>query len=172
MPYCEFMQILPPRLAAVASLVRKESFVADIGTDHAYLPSYCIRSGICETAFAMDVNEGPLNRAAETIEKYNVKDKITIRLSDGIEKLQKDEADVIVIAGMGGLLIKKIIEDHKEVISPETLLILQPMIAQRELREYLFGNGFVIENEYVVAEGNKHYNIFCVRWWELMCFLY
>jgi len=155
---------LSPRLKKIAELVPNGTkTLADIGTDHAYLPSYCILNGICKSAVAMDVNEGPLKRAAETVEKYNIKDKITLRLSDGIEKLQKGEADVIVIAGMGGLLIKKILEEHKEVISDSTTLLLQPMIAQRELREYLFSDGFCIENEYVVSEGNKHYNIFVVK---------
>lgn len=155
---------LSPRLKKIAELVPKGTkALADIGTDHAYLPAYCILNGICQSAFAMDVNEGPLKRAEETLAKYNVKDKITLRLSDGIEKLQNGEADVIVIAGMGGLLIKKILEEHKEVISKDTILILQPMIAQRELREYLFNCGFCVENEYVVSEGNKHYNIFSVK---------
>jgi len=155
---------LSPRLKKIAHLVPDGTkTLADIGTDHAYLPSYCILNDICQSSFAMDVNEGPLKRAEETIKKYDLKDKITLRLSDGIEKLQKGEADVIVIAGMGGLLIRKILEDHREVLSEDTTLILQPMIAQRELREYLFSEGFCIEDEYVVSEGNKHYNIFVVK---------
>lgn len=156
---------LTPRLKKIASLVPSGTHtVADIGTDHAYLPVYCILNGIADSAVAMDVNSGPLARARESAEKFNLSDKITLRLSDGINELEKGEADVIVIAGMGGLLIKRILEEGKNKILPGTLLLLQPMIAQRELREYLFSDGYCIENEYVVSEGNKFYNIFAVRY--------
>ena len=154
---------LTPRLKKIAGLLPdKAKTLADIGTDHAYLPVYCLLNGICENAIAMDVNEGPLKRAEENTKKYNLEDKISLRLSDGIQKLKKGEADVIVIAGMGGLLIQKILEDGKDILTLGTKLILQPMIAQEELREYLFSNGYAIENEYVVSEGSKFYNIFCV----------
>ena len=156
---------LTPRLKKIAELVPKNTkTLADIGTDHAYLPVYCLLNGICENAVAMDVNEGPLERAFESTQKYELSDKILLRLSDGIQKLKKGEADVIVIAGMGGLLIKKILEEGKSLLLPETKLFLQPMIAQEELREYLFKSGSTVENEYVVSEGNKFYNIFSVTW--------
>ena len=153
---------LTPRLKKIAGLLpNKAKTLVDIGTDHAYLPVYCLLNGICENAIAMDVNEGPLKRAEENTKKYNLEDKISLRLSDGIQKLKKGEADVIVIAGMGGLLIQKILEEGKDILTLGTKLILQPMIAQEELREYLFSNGYAIENEYVVSEGSKFYNIFC-----------
>jgi len=154
---------LTPRLKKIAQLVPKDTkTLADVGTDHAYLPVYSLLNGICENAIAMDVNEGPLKRAEENTKKYNLEDKISLRLSDGIQKLKKDEADVIVIAGMGGLLIQKILEEGKDILAFGTKLILQPMIAQEELRQYLYSNGYEIENEYVVSEGNKFYNIFYV----------
>ena len=109
---------LTPRLKKIAGLLPdKAKTLADIGTDHAYLPVYCLLNGICENAVAMDVNEGPLKRAEENTKKYNLEDKISLRLSDGIQKLKKGEADVIVIAGMGGLLIQKILEDGKDILT-------------------------------------------------------
>ena len=154
---------LSPRLGKIASLVPTDSTLADIGTDHAYIPVYCMENGIIKSALAMDVNEGPLCRAHSSIKKYGFEDKIKTRLSDGLMNLLPGEADVIVIAGMGGLLIREIIDKGKNVIDDNTLLILQPMIAPVELRTYLYTSGFYIEDEYVVREENKFYNIFKVK---------
>lgn len=154
---------LSPRLKKIASLIPAKTVLADIGTDHAYIPTYCFENNICTFAYAMDVNKGPLERAMATLKKFGYEHKAELRLSNGLDKLNKDEADVIVIAGMGGLLIRDILEKGKDVVSENTLLLLQPMIAPIELRDWLFSNGFNIENEYVVREENKYYNIFSVR---------
>lgn len=154
---------LSPRLEKIASLIPNGSSLADVGTDHAYIPVYCVEKEIIKSALAMDVNEGPLCRARSSIEKYGFEDKIKTRLSDGLLNLSPLEADVIVIAGMGGLLIREIIDKGKNVIDDNTLLILQPMIAPVELRTYLYTSGFYIEDEYVVREENKFYNIFKVK---------
>lgn len=153
---------LSARLKKIAELIPQGSVIADIGTDHAYIPVYCFLNNIATRAIAMDVNEGPLLRAKTSLEKYGFADRAELRLSDGLERLNSGEADVIVIAGMGGLLIMEILEKGKSVINDDTLLILQPMIAPIELREYLYNNGFKIVNEYVEREENKFYNIFCV----------
>lgn len=152
---------LTPRLLKIASLVPHNSVLADVGTDHAYVPVYCILNGICKRAFAMDINEGPLNNAEETVNHYGVSDKVELRLSDGLDKLGADEADTVVIAGMGGLLIKSILE--KANLKCGTTLILQPMLAQRELREYLYSNDIEITDEYLAKEDNKIYNIFVAK---------
>ena len=154
---------LTPRLKKIADLIPQGSIIADIGTDHAYLPAYCILNGICPKAFAMDVNEGPLKSAEHTVKSNGIAHKIELRLSDGIEKLKPGEADVIVIAGMGGLLIESILKAHPEVLKSGTILILQPMLAQKELREYLYSSGNGIENEYLAVEGDKVYNIIVAR---------
>ncbi|MBQ7901758.1 MAG: SAM-dependent methyltransferase [Clostridia bacterium] len=153
---------LEGRLKLIADLVPKCGTVADVGTDHGYIPIYCTEHGICEKAIAMDVNEQPLDRADINIKKYGLSDKIQTRLSDGLQNLQPGEADAIVIAGMGGQLIANIIEAGKSAITVGTRLILQPMIAARELRQYLFDNGFEITDEYVSREENKFYNIMVV----------
>ncbi len=155
---------LTPRLKKAADLIPHGSVLADVGTDHAYLPVYCVLNGISPYAAAMDINEGPLRKAEENVFKYGLGDKIELRLSNGIEKLNKGEADVIVIAGMGGLLIKNILDSGKGILDENTFLILQPMIAAEELREYLYQNGFCVENEYLAAEGNKLYNIITARY--------
>ena len=152
---------LTPRLLKIASLVPQDSVLADVGTDHAYVPVYCILNGICSGALAMDINEGPLKNAEETVKNYGVSDRVELRLSDGLCKMEAHEADTVVIAGMGGLLIKSILE--KADLKEGTTLILQPMLAQKELREYLYANGISITDEYLAKEDNKIYNIFVAK---------
>ncbi len=148
---------LTPRLQKIASLVPKNSVMADIGTDHAYIPAYCILNGICQKAFAMDVNRGPLSNAEETLTRYGISDKVELRLSNGLERLSPDEADTVVIAGMGGLLIKSILENGN--LKDGTTLILQPMLAVKELRQYLYESEMAVDNEYLAKEDRKLYNI-------------
>jgi len=154
---------LSPRLEKITTLIPKGSTLADIGADHAYIPVYCSKNKITKSALAMDLNEGPLSRADINIKKYGFEGQIKTRLSDGLSNLLPGEADVIVIAGMGGLLIRDIIEKGKTVIDDNTILILQPMIAPVELREFLYSFGFNIEDEYIVREEDKFYNIFKVK---------
>lgn len=104
------MIVLSPRLKTAADMVRKGVVAADIGTDHAYLPSYLVLSGICPRALACDLRKGPLENAAETLEHWNIADKITLCLSDGLDELSAGEADDIIMAGMGGILIAKLLE--------------------------------------------------------------
>ena len=155
--------ILTNRLQLIYDIIPKCNTIADIGTDHGYIPIFCVLNGIAQCALAMDVNKGPLERAKINIEKYNVSDKVHTRLSNGLEGLACGEADVIVIAGMGGPLIAEILEKGKNVITDDTTLIIQPMIAPKELREYLYGSGFEITEEYVCREQDKFYNIFKVK---------
>lgn len=155
--------ILTNRLQLIYDIIPKCNTIADIGTDHGYIPIFCVLNGIAKNALAMDINEGPLERAKINIEKYNVSDKVHTRLSNGLEGLACGEADVIVIAGMGGPLIAEILEKGKNVITDDTTLIIQPMIAPKELREYLYGSGFEITEEYVCREQDKFYNIFKVK---------
>ena len=105
---------LSKRLQAVADLVTPGSRLADVGTDHGYVPIWLYEQGIIPSAIAMDLREGPLNRAKENIAVHDLSDGITVRLSDGLEKLLSGEADSIVIAGMGGMLVKKILFPGKE----------------------------------------------------------
>lgn len=150
---------LTERLMTITHLINKCNVIADIGTDHGYIPIYCIRNNMADSSIACDINQGPLDIAKENIIRYGLEDKITLRLSDGLSKLHKGEADVIVIAGMGGLLINHILEEGKDVIDSSVRLILQPMLAQKEVRKYLYENGYDILSEKLAKEGQKLYNI-------------
>ena len=154
---------LSPRLKLIADLVKPGSVLADIGTDHGYVPVYCVSKGICPKAIAMDVNSQPLEKAKENISKYGLEDFITTRLSDGLEALSAEEADSVVIAGMGGLLIMNILEQGAHLLGKDTQLLLQPMLAQKELRKYLYIHGFEITDEYVCREDDKFYNIISAK---------
>lgn len=148
---------LDSRLSAVAGLVRKNSILADIGTDHAYLPVFLIENNVINSAIASDIGKGPLDNARKTVEKYGLTDKIQLRLSDGLKNFQPDEVNEISVAGMGGLLISEFIENTKWLKNDDIHLILQPMTHVEELRKCLFDNGFVIDNEVVAKDGDKLY---------------
>ena len=150
---------LTERLKAVAKMIPKCNTIADIGTDHAYIPIYAVENDISSYSIACDVNEGPLKIAEKNIKNHLLEDKIKTRLSNGLDKIDLDEADTIVIAGMGGQLISEIILNDIDKITEKTTLVLQPMIAQSDLRRFLFENEFSIIDERLAREGNKIYNI-------------
>ncbi len=129
--------------------------VADIGTDHGYLPIALIDSGKCEKAIACDISAPSLKKAEKNSRLQGI--PLDCRVSDGLSELKKDEADCLVIAGMGGILISEILERGKEKITDATLL-LQPMTAIKELREYLCENGFLILKEDMVFQEEKLYH--------------
>ena len=155
--------ILSPRLRAIAEFISPCNCVADIGTDHAYLPVYLCRKGICVRAIASDINRGPLDRANNTVAEYGLADKISLRLGGGLETVSVGEADSVIIAGMGGLIIGKILEEGRDKIKDNCRVVLQPMTAVPELREYLYNNGWKTERECLVREDEKIYNIIEVR---------
>ena len=149
---------LDNRLALCADFVRDGAKVADIGTDHAYLPVWLCRIGRCDTAIAADINPLPLERGIETINNSGLNNRIEARLSNGLEKISGDEADDIVIAGMGGELISKIIDESFDK-AKNSMLILQPMTNQSFLRKYLYKHGFTILSETAV-EDTPH--LYCI----------
>lgn len=154
--------ILTERLQKIAECIDCKT-LADIGTDHGYIPIYCTREGRCEKALACDVNKGPLKSADDNISEYGLTDKIKTRLSNGLEALAPMEADAVVIAGMGGFLIRDILIRGADKIGNDTILILQPMVAIAELREFLYTNGYEIFDEKLAREDSKFYNILCVK---------
>lgn len=146
---------ITPRLKMVADLVPKCDLVADIGTDHGYLPIYLVNKGVCESAIAADINEGPLSAARKNIALTRVKDKIETVLSDGLKKI--DKADCVTICGMGGELMCEILSHRKE---GQTCFVLQPQRSYDVLRCYLAQNGFEIKKEALSCEGDKMYCAF------------
>ena len=150
---------LPPRLSAVADLVGSCNLLADIGTDHAHLPVAMIQSGRCNRAFACDVNEGPLLRAKSAVEKYGLSHRISLIRSDGLHAVPK-EYDALVIAGMGGDLIARILYECPPACAEK--IILQPMTKPEVLRRFLFRHGYSILQERAVTEGEKRYILLSV----------
>ena len=154
---------LTPRLRAVAELVPDGAAIADIGTDHAYLPVWLLLEGKITRAIAADLREGPLARAKLTAKEYDCNENITFRLCDGLSGIAPEEADTIVIAGMGGETIAAILEQAAWTKDESYTLILQPMSAQNDLRRWLWQQGYGIRNEQIIREGDKLYNILFVK---------
>ena len=150
---------LDSRLSACASFVRNGVRLADIGTDHAYLPVWLAKNNIITSAVAADVRPMPLERGAENIEKYECSDIVSTRLSDGLDEISENEADDIVMAGMGAELIVDIISRALWLKDPDKHLILQPMTRAHTLRRYLAQNGFEILDEKACAHGGKNYTV-------------
>lgn len=153
---------LTKRLKTIADLVPQGYNVADIGTDHGYLPVYLIKNRIAKKVIAVDINEGPLENAKKTIKNYKLEDYIQTRLGSGLSPIEPGEVDIVIIAGMGGLLIRDIFLDNRNVVGTVNKFILQPMVAQDELRKWLSQNDFKITDEKLAKEGSKLYEILVV----------
>lgn len=148
---------LSKRLMAVADMITDGNRVADVGTDHGYIPIYLALHKRVPFAIAMDINKGPLERARDNIKQYNVDDIVETRLSDGLKELKCEEADSIVIAGMGGILINRIISEGSHVINSVKELILSPHSDVELVRKQLGTLGFTIEDESMVLDEGKYY---------------
>ena len=157
------MSKISKRLSAAAQFVRSGAIVADIGTDHGYLPIFLAEQGKISKAIAADINIGPLNSAKENIKKNNLEDIIDTYLTDGLNGIEKYAPTDVVICGMGGELIARIIEDAPFVKDSKIRLVLQPMTMIKELREYL-KNGFLTVAEKIVFEDGKLYQIICAEY--------
>lgn len=148
---------LSTRMQAVAELVTPGNRLADIGTDHGYVPIYLVQHGIVPQAIAMDVRKGPLSHATANIVKYGLSRAIETRLSDGLYELKPGEADTITIAGMGGLLTVRILEEGQEVLETVKECILQPQSDVDCVRRFLHEHGFRIVQEDMVIDDGKYY---------------
>lgn len=151
------------RLTACAEMVEGD-FICDIGTDHGYLPAYLLTCGKCRHAIAADINQMPLNAARATFEMAEVLDKVDLYLSDGLEKIPLDDVTDIVIAGMGGELIYKIISSDDRIKNWHGNFIFQPMTRAEVLRENLYKNGFEITAEKGVVSGRFSYCVLKCRY--------
>ncbi len=159
------MIVLSERLDKIASFIRHGDRVADIGTDHGYIPIYLKQREISRFIVAGDINEGPLEKLEENLEKYlgNDRDGVVARLGSGLEVIQPGEVNTVVIAGMGGLLMQDILAaDWKRTNSVERF-ILQPRNAQDKLRKWLLENGFRITGEVLARENRFIWEIICAE---------
>ena len=147
---------LSKRLEAIVKLAGTCHCVADVGTDHGYIPIYMTEHHLTEKAIAMDVNKGPLERAQRNIRAYRMEQQITTRLSDGVAKLKAMEADCVIIAGMGGLLTIRILEAGKEILTTVPTMILQPQSEIGQVRKFLAEHGYRITAEDMVLDEGKY----------------
>ena len=155
--------ILTPRLDAAASFVRKGSTVADVGTDHAYLPIVLALKDKIKGAIASDINEGPYLRALDNVKSHSLENKITVLHTPGLNGVEKYSPTDIVICGMGGELIASILSDAPWTKTPSVRLVLQPMTHSEILRKYLHENKFHIIDEKLAKE-EKIYEIICAEY--------
>lgn len=150
----------------MAGLVTPGMRLADVGTDHGYVPIWLVRQGIIPSAVAMDIGKGPLCRAEEHIQEEGLADRIETRLSDGLLALKENEVDAMVAAGMGGGLVIHILSEGRHVAETIKEFILQPQSEIRKVREYLRDHGYRITREEMIFEDGKYYPMMKVAWGE------
>ena len=147
------------RLKAICDLCLPGQVVADIGCDHGYVSITLTNSGKFEKALAMDINEGPLRLAGQNIALYGDKARIETRLSSGFDKLEKDEADTVIIAGMGGMLVRDILDAGRDKLGSVGQLVLGAQSDIDTVRRYITEAGFRIDDEEMLEEDGKYYQL-------------
>ena len=152
--------ILDRRLLAAASFVPQGATLADIGSDHAYLPIHLVQTGRVQSALASDINLGPVEAARKNIISYGVCDKVVAQKSDGLDGVESFSPDCITILGMGGELIVRIIDRAPWVRNKRIRLILQPMTHGEILSRYLCEQGFEIVDETIICDGERDDRIY------------
>ena len=150
---------LSPRLRAIGDMVERGSRLADVGTDHGYLPIRLLEEGRIPSAIAMDVGKGPLSRAKAHVEERGLSGQIELRLSDGFSALAPGEADAAVLAGMGGPLMIRILTEGRRTAESLRYLVLSPQSEIPGVRRYLMGNGYRILTEDMVFDEGKYYTV-------------
>ena len=152
---------LDNRLLTVASCVKEGAYLADVGTDHAYLPIYLAESGMLSGAVASDIHKGPIESARKNIAEAGLSHLIHTELTDGLRGIEEYPVTDIAIAGMGGMMIAGILEAAPFIRERRTRLILQPMQHIPELRTELAKKGYRIEKEVQTTVEGKFYQIIC-----------
>ena len=156
--------MISKRLELVASFVPQGAILLDVGSDHAYLPIELVERGQIESAIAGEVVEGPYQSAVKNVESHGFKEKIQVRLANGLAAFEEaDQVSVITIAGMGGRLIARILEEGLDKLANVGRLILQPNNREDDLRIWLQENGFQIVAESILEEAGKFYEILVVE---------
>lgn len=156
--------MISKRLELVASFVPQGAVLLDVGSDHAYLPIELVEKGKIERAIAGEVVEGPYQSAVKNVESHGLKEKIQVRLANGLAAFEEeDQVSVITIAGMGGRLIATILEEGLDKLASVERLILQPNNREDDLRIWLQDHGFLIVAESILEEAGKFYEILVVE---------
>lgn len=150
---------LSKRLKAVLSFIPKRARLADIGSDHAHLPCRAVLDGIASKAVAGEVRDGPFAQSLSNVQAMGMASSVSVRMGDGLEVIERGEADAVVIAGMGGELITDILDRGRMKLTDATTLILQPNIREARCRDWLAANGWSISDETIVEEAPHFYEI-------------
>lgn len=152
------------RLKTIASMVDKCECMADIGTDHGYIPIYLVKNNICNKAIASDINKGPVEKARFNVRMEELEDKIDCRLGGGFTVIKKGEVQSIVIAGMGGNLIRDIIEERIDIFKEVEFAVLQPVQNPEVLREHIYKKGYRIIDEELVFDEERFYETIKIKY--------
>ena len=155
---------LSKRLNWIIEKLDKVEIIMDVGTDHGYIPIYLVKNNIAKKVIASDINKEPLRKAKINASLDGVLDKIDLRLGGGLSPLKNKEADAVIIAGMGGNLIRDILENDLNKVKNLDYLILQPAQNPEVLRKYLYNNNYEILEEDICLDENKYYEIFKVKY--------
>lgn len=147
------------RLESIANFIDQEDQVADIGTDHGKVPVYLVKNNISEKVYASDLNEGPLMAAREFVEVHAMEEQIELRLGSGLKPYIPGEINCVIIAGMGGTLIRDILNESPQHLNYLDKLILQPQQGSYQLRKWLVENNFSIQDEILIKENGIFYEI-------------
>ncbi|MGM7635591.1 tRNA (adenine(22)-N(1))-methyltransferase [Bacillus sp. Hm123] len=150
---------LSKRLTAVVNQIPNEATLADIGSDHAYLPCYAVKTGIVTKAVAGEVVEGPFQAAKQQVQEAGLEQSIDVRKGNGLEVIAPGEVECITIAGMGGTLIASILEEGKEKLEGVKRLVLQPNISAINIRQWLLANEWELIAEMIMEEDGKIYEV-------------
>lgn len=157
------MLILGERLDGLSDMLGPHETVADIGADHGRLAVALLQRERARRVIASDVSDLSLSKARALAAACKVEDRLLIRTADGLKGLGENEADALVIAGMGGALIARILADSPTVARSAKRIVMQPMRGTAELRHYLHHSGFRIEDERIVREGARYYQLIAAR---------
>lgn len=155
---------LSKRLGSAVPYVRRGARVVDVGTDHAYLPIHLVGEGLAQTALAADINRGPIECARANIAEAGLSDRIGTLQADGLHGVEAFAPDHVIVFGMGGELIERILSEAEWIRNPAVRLILQPMSRAATLRAWLTENGFAITGETLTYEDKKYYQTLAAEW--------
>lgn len=155
---------LSKRLKRIAKHVDKCESIADIGTDHGYIPIYLVKEGVCESAIASDINKGPIEKAKINVAFEGVSDKVKCLLGPGLKPLKVGEVNGVILAGMGGNLTRDILLADMDKVKKYDFLILQPAQNPEVLREFLYKNDYEILNEDLIEDEGRFYELFKVKY--------
>ena len=155
---------LSKRLNWIIEKLNKVDIIMDVGTDHGYIPIYLVKNNIASKVIASDINKEPLKKAKINASLDGVLDKIDLRLGGGLSPLNNKEANAVIIAGMGGNLIRDILENDLDKVKNLDYLILQPAQNPEVLRKYLYNNNYEILEEDICLDENKYYEIFKIKY--------